>query len=48
MTPRTRILARGAAITALALGTLGTGSAAADTTAVADPTAQNVTAYGTA
>ena len=47
MTPRTRILARGAAITALALGTLGTGSAAADTTAVADPTAQNVTAYGT-
>ena len=34
-------------LAALALATLGAGSAAADTTAVADPTAQNVTAYGT-
>ena len=49
MTPRTS-LRRGATIAALALGTLGTlaaGSAVADTTAVPDPTAQNVTAYGT-
>ena len=49
MTPRPTLV-RGAAIAALALGalsTLGVTSAAADTTSVADPTAQNVTAYGT-
>jgi hypothetical protein len=49
MTPRTS-LGRGATIAVLALGTLGTlgaGSAVADITAVADPTAQNVTTYGT-
>jgi len=51
MTPRPHpSLRRGTAIAALtlaSLGTLGAGAAAADTTAVADPTAQNVTAYGT-
>jgi hypothetical protein len=46
MTPRTS-LSRAAALAALALGTLGAGSAVADATAVPDPTAQNVTAYGT-
>ena len=46
MTPL-RTLSRGATIAALALGTIGAASAAADTTAVADPTAQNVTGYGT-
>jgi hypothetical protein len=49
MTPRTS-LRRGATIAALALGALGTlaaGGAVADTTAVPDATAQNVTAYGT-
>ena len=49
MTPRTS-LGRGATIATLALaslGTIGAGFATADTTAVPDPTAQNVTAYGT-
>jgi hypothetical protein len=46
MTPR-KTISRGAALAALALGTLGAGSAAADTTINPDPTAQNVTAYGT-
>ncbi|MDP1848515.1 MAG: hypothetical protein Q8K79_12050 [Solirubrobacteraceae bacterium] len=36
----------GAALAALVLGTLGAGSAAADATINPDPTAQNVTAYG--
>jgi hypothetical protein len=45
MPPR-RTLTRSAVLAALALATIGAGSAAADTTAVADPTAQNVTAYG--
>ena len=46
MTPlRTTTL--GAVLAALALGTIGAASAAADATVVADPTAQNVTAYGT-
>ena len=50
MIPRTSPLRRRAAVAALAAGTLGALGAApagADTTAVADPTAQNVTAYGT-
>ncbi|MEA2149850.1 MAG: hypothetical protein QOD69_1680 [Solirubrobacteraceae bacterium] len=42
-----KILSRGAALAAVALGALGAGTAAADTTTVADPTARNVTAYGT-
>jgi len=42
-----KTLSRGAALAALALGTFGAGSAVADTTIVPDPTAQNVTAYGT-
>ena len=45
-----RTIRRSAALAALALGTLstlGAASAAADTLAVPDPTAQNVTAYGT-
>ena len=46
MTPL-RTIRRSAALATLALGTLGAGSAAADTLAVPDPTAQNVTAYGT-
>lgn len=46
MTPL-KILSRGVALAALALGTLGAGSAVADTTAVPDLTVQNVTAYGT-
>ena len=49
MTPRTS-LSRGATIAVLTLTSLGTfsaGAASADMTAVADPTAQNVTAYGT-
>jgi hypothetical protein len=45
MTPL-RTLTRGATLAALALGTLGAGGAVADSSAVADPTAQNVTAYG--
>jgi hypothetical protein len=45
MSPKT--LSRGAALAAVAIGALGAGSAAADTTTVADPTARNVTAYGT-
>jgi hypothetical protein len=40
-------ISRAAALAAVALGTIGAGSAAADTTVVADATAQNVTAYGT-
>lgn len=47
MTPRRRTLSRTAALATLALATLNGASAAADTTALADPTAQNVTAYGT-
>jgi hypothetical protein len=49
MTPHIS-LGRGATIAALALaslGTIGAGAASADATVVADPTAQNVTAYGT-
>jgi hypothetical protein len=46
MTPLQTLL-RGAALAAVALGTLGAGSAGADTTHVPDQTAQNVTAYGT-
>ena len=46
MTPR-KILSRSAALAAIALGALGAGSAAADATINPDPTAQNVTAYGT-
>ncbi len=42
-----KTIRRSAALAALALGTIGAGSAAADTLAVPDPTAQNVTAYGT-
>ena len=42
-----RPMTRATVLAALALATIGAGSAAADTTAVADPTAQNVTAYGT-
>ena len=45
MTPL-KTLTRGAALAAIALGTLGAGSAAADATINPDPTAQNVTAYG--
>jgi hypothetical protein len=41
-----RTFSRGAVLAALALGTIG-GSASADTTVAPDPTAQNVTAYGT-
>ena len=44
--PPLKTLSRGAALAALTLATLGATSAAADTTAVADPSAQNVTAYG--
>jgi len=40
-------ITRGAALAALALGTLGAAGAAADVTTNPDPTAQNVTAYGT-
>jgi hypothetical protein len=47
MTPRSRTLSIGVATAALALGTLGAAGATADTTAVPDPSAQNVTAYGT-
>jgi hypothetical protein len=46
MTPL-RTFSRGAVLAALAVGTVGAGSAMADTTVVPDPTAQNVTAYGT-
>ena len=46
MTPL-RTMTRGTVLAALALATLGAGSAAADTTVVPDPSAQNVTAYGT-
>jgi hypothetical protein len=46
MTPL-KILSRSTALAALALGTLGAGSAVADTTINPDPTAQNVTAYDT-
>lgn len=46
MTPL-RTFSRGAVLAALALGTIGAAGAAADTTVVPDPTAQNVTAYGT-
>ena len=42
-----RSMTRGAVLAALALASIGAGSAAADTTVVADPTARNVTAYGT-
>ena len=42
-----KILNPAAALAALALGTLGAGSAVADGTINPDPTAQNVTAYGT-
>ncbi|MDQ3722968.1 MAG: hypothetical protein M3376_07865 [Actinomycetota bacterium] len=45
MTPL-KIISRGAALAAVALGTLGAGSAIADATSVPDATAQNVTAYG--
>lgn len=45
MTPR-KTLTQAAALAALALGTAGAGSAAADATINPDPTAQNVTAYG--
>lgn len=41
-----KTLTRSAAVAALALGSLGAGSAAADATINRDPTAQNVTAYG--
>ncbi|HTN24821.1 MAG TPA: hypothetical protein VL120_12590 [Solirubrobacteraceae bacterium] len=43
MFPKT--LSRGAALAVVALGALGAGTAAADTTVVADATARNVTAY---
>ena len=46
MTPLKTTLSRGAALAAIALGTLGAGSAVADGTINPDPTAQNVTAYG--
>ncbi len=46
MTPL-KTLSRSAALAALALGTLGAGSAVADAPVNPDPTAQNVTAYGT-
>ena len=42
-----RSMTRGAVLAALALASIGAGSAAADTTVVADATARNVTAYGT-
>jgi hypothetical protein len=42
-----KTFSRGAALAAVALGTIGAGSAAADTTVIADPTAANVTAYAT-
>ncbi|MEA2157196.1 MAG: hypothetical protein QOE11_3336 [Solirubrobacteraceae bacterium] len=42
-----RILRRSAAVAAVALGTIGAVPALADSTTVADATAQNVTAYGT-
>jgi hypothetical protein len=42
-----RTLSRGAALAAVALGTIGAATAAADTTVVPDASAQNVTAYGT-
>lgn len=42
-----KTFSRGAALAAAALGTIGAGAAAADTTAVPGRTAQNVTAYGT-
>src|SRR4051794_36118385 len=45
MFPQT--LSRGAALAVIALGALGAGTAVADTTAAADPTAKNVTAYAT-
>ncbi|HEX4344839.1 MAG TPA: hypothetical protein VHZ31_04695 [Solirubrobacteraceae bacterium] len=45
MSPKTRSI--GAALAAVAVSALGAGPAAADTTVVADATAQNVTAYGT-
>ncbi|HEV2774847.1 MAG TPA: hypothetical protein VGV90_04580 [Solirubrobacteraceae bacterium] len=46
MTPL-KTISRSAALAALALATLGAGSAAADATINPDPTAQHVTAYGT-
>jgi hypothetical protein len=45
MTPKT--ISRAAALAAVALGTIGAPAALADTTVAADPTAQNVTSYGT-
>lgn len=45
MTPRT--ITRAAALAAVALGTIGAPAALADTTVAADPSAQNVTSYGT-
>lgn len=45
MTPR-QTFTQAAALAALALGTAGAGSAAADATIDPDPTARNVTAYG--
>ena len=45
MTPL-KTISRAAALAALALGTLGAAGAAADATINPDPTAQNVTAYG--
>lgn len=45
MFPKTHT--RAAALAVLALGAAGAGTAAADTAVVADPSAQNVTAYGT-
>jgi hypothetical protein len=45
MNPKT--ISHAAALAAVALGTIGAPAALADTTVVADPTAQNVTSYGT-
>jgi hypothetical protein len=45
MNPTT--ISRATALAAVALGTIGAPAAWADTTVVADPTAQNITAYGT-
>jgi hypothetical protein len=43
----TRTITRAGALAAVALGTIGAPAAFADTTVAADPTAENVTAYGT-
>jgi hypothetical protein len=42
-----KTISHAAVLAAVALGTIGAASAGADTTVAADPTAQNVTAYGT-